>query len=115
MGQINLIRAGGTKANDELSKNVNVNHLFSETFCDVIEITIRNGERLTKHKADVPISVLCLSGTGTFSAGSDLDDSVALSAGTMLTLEPGIEHEVAAETDLCIVVTRFQCEPAGSI
>jgi quercetin dioxygenase-like cupin family protein len=63
---------------------------------------------LSKHKANEPITVFCLAGSGTFRAGKDLEDRQKLVAGTLITLEPEIEHEVAAEPAIHILVTKFK-------
>ena len=68
---------------------------------------LQNGAVLSRHKADVPITVLCLSGNGIFTAGTDLEDSQDLRAGTLITLEAGIEHEVTAAPSLHFIITRF--------
>jgi quercetin dioxygenase-like cupin family protein len=52
--------------------------------------------------------VLCLSGSGTFRAGSDLEDSQKLVPGTLITLETGVDHEVVGEPAVRILVTRFK-------
>lgn len=87
-----------------------VNKIFDGARRQIISVELYNGEVLAKHKANEPITVLCLSGSGTFSAGADLSESQKLEAGTLITLEAGIEHEVAAEPEIRILVTKFKAE-----
>ncbi|MEO6656349.1 MAG: hypothetical protein ABIO36_09740, partial [Pyrinomonadaceae bacterium] len=84
-----------------------VNELLKGAFRRIVEVRLKNGAVLSRHKADVPITVVCLSGSGIFTAGKDLEDSQELRAGTLITLEAGIEHEVTAAPSLHIIVTQF--------
>lgn len=74
----------------------------------IMEVTLTKGAVLSKHKAAEPITVLCLAGTGKFFAGEDLENEQELRAGTFLTLEAEIPHEVIAKPDLIILVTKFK-------
>lgn len=85
-----------------------VKKVFDGTRRQIISVELHNNEMLSKHKANEPITVLCLAGHGTFRAGKDLEDEQKLIAGTLLTLEGGIEHEVVAEPDIHILVTKFK-------
>jgi quercetin dioxygenase-like cupin family protein len=89
-------------------KTKEVKEIFKGTRRQIIEVTLRNNEILAKHKAAEPITVLCLAGSGTFRAGSDLEDEEKLEAGTLLTLEAGVEHEVVAEPELRLLITKFK-------
>ena len=89
-------------------KNKEVHELFNGVKRRMIEIKLRENAVLTKHKAPEPISVLCLSGRGIFRAGENLEEKLDLSAGVLLTLEASIAHEVAAEPEIQILVTRFK-------
>ena len=89
-------------------KNKEVHELFNGVRRRMIEIKLRENAVLTRHRAPEPISVLCLSGRGVFRAGANLEEKLALSAGVLLTLEAGIEHEVAAEPEIQILITRFK-------
>ena len=73
----------------------------------IMEVTLLNSAVLSKHKASEPITVLCLAGNGTFFAGEDLQDTQALEAGTFITLEAEVPHEVVAEPELRVLVTKF--------
>jgi quercetin dioxygenase-like cupin family protein len=63
---------------------------------------------LSKHKVHEPITIFCLAGTGTFRAGRDLEHEQKLVAGTLITLEGGIEHEVIAEPEIHFLLTKFE-------
>lgn len=89
-------------------KNKEVNKIFEGSRRQILGITLRAGEIMAKHKAAEPITVFCLAGSGTFRAGRDLEESLKLEAGTLITLEGGIEHEVVAEPEIHILVTKFK-------
>ena len=96
----------GTIAGGE--KNKEVNKIFEGSRRQILSITLRAGEVLAKHKAQEPITVFCLAGSGTFRAGKNLEESQKLDAGTLITLEPEIEHEVTAEPEIHILVSKFR-------
>lgn len=73
----------------------------------IVEIMLRDGDVLKRHSAAEPITVLCLSGNGTFRAGPDLSETIPLKAGTLITLDAGVEHEAAAAPDLHLLVSKF--------
>ncbi|MFM9905218.1 MAG: hypothetical protein ACKVQJ_11685 [Pyrinomonadaceae bacterium] len=85
-----------------------VNQLFDGAFRRIVEVRLRNGAVLSRHHADVPITVYCVSGTGVFNAGADLENTQGLKAGTLITIEAGVEHEVIANPELHILVTKFK-------
>lgn len=87
-----------------------VQEIFSGERRRILEVQLRDGETLAKHKAAEPITVLCLGGNGRFKAGGDLEDSIPLTAGTFITLEANVEHAVYADPDLHILVTKFKAE-----
>ena len=85
-----------------------VKKVFDGTRRQIISIELHRNEKLSKHKANEPITVFCLAGNGTFRAGEDLEDEQKLVAGTLLTLEAEVEHEVVAEPDIHILVMKFK-------
>ena len=89
-------------------KSKDVNEIFNGDRRRMVEVTLRNHGVLSKHKADEPITVLCLGGSGQFLAGPDLEESQVLRPGTLLTLEAEVYHEVIAEPELHILVTKFR-------
>jgi quercetin dioxygenase-like cupin family protein len=90
------------------AKDIEVKELFTGPFRKILEVRLRNSGVLAKHSANVPITVLCLAGRGIFSAGPDLVDSQKLAAGTLITLEANVEHEVVADPAINLIVTKFQ-------
>ena len=84
-----------------------VKEIFSGARRRLLEITLRDKAMLAKHRAVEPITILCLAGHGTLRAGNDLEDEAKLEAGTLLTLDAAVEHEVVAEPELRLLVTRF--------
>lgn len=93
--------SGGEKTKD-------VNEIFNGDRRAMVEVALRDNDVLAKHKANEPISVLCLGGSGRFLAGPNLEESQLLRPGTLLTLEAEVYHEVIAEPELHILVTKFK-------
>ncbi len=108
MKNIELIKKFDLGKISEIEKPKEVKQIFSGTRRRIVEINLRNGEMLSKHKASVPITVFCLAGSGTFRAGKDLEDEQKLEAGTLITLEAEVEHEVVAEPEIHILLTKFE-------
>jgi len=108
MKNIQLIKDFDPDGQSEMLKDLEVTQLFSGSFRQLVEVRLRNGAVLSKHKAKEPITVFCLAGTGVFKAGDDLEDSQGLRAGTLITLEADINHEVTAKPDLHLIVTKFK-------
>jgi quercetin dioxygenase-like cupin family protein len=98
----------GKVADGEKSKEVK--EIFNGSRRRLVSVELRNSEVLSKHKANEPITIFCLAGSGTFWAGKDLEDEQKLVAGTLITLEGGIEHEVVAEPSISLLVTKFKAE-----
>ena len=105
---IEMVRDLSVDTADESDKDISVQEIFNGPFRRIVEVRLRNKAVLKRHKADVPITVQCLSGAGSFFAGSDLEESVAFHAGILITLEAGIEHEVKADPQLHILVSKFK-------
>ena len=108
MRYISLIRDPSTTAGNDGGRDLQVTELFNGPFRRILEVRLQNGAVLKRHHAAEPITVYCVSGTGVFKAGTDLDDEQRLEAGTLITLDAGIDHEVVAEPDLTIIVSRFK-------
>jgi quercetin dioxygenase-like cupin family protein len=94
----------------ETEKSKEVKEIFNGSRRRMVQVNLRGGEVLPKHKANEPITVFCLAGSGTFRAGRDLEDEQRLVAGTLITLEAGVEHEVIAEPEISLLVTKFKAE-----
>lgn len=94
----------------EGEKNRELAEIYNGARRNIIEIILRNGETLPKHKAFEPITVLCVAGNGKFLAGKNLEEEQKLTAGTFLTLRAEVEHAVVAEPEVCILVTKFKNE-----
>ncbi len=89
-------------------KDKDASVIFNGPRRQLLEIKLQNGAILTKHRAAEPITVLCISGSGRFFAGEDLDESVEMSPGTLVTLEPNVQHEVVADPSIHFLVTKFK-------
>lgn len=108
MKDIELIKQIELGKIPKTAKNKDAAKIFDGSRRQIIEVTLRDGEVLSKHKASEPITVFCLAGNGTFRAGRDLKEEQKLTAGTLITLEAEIEHEVAAEPEIHILVTKYK-------
>jgi quercetin dioxygenase-like cupin family protein len=108
MKHIALIAELGTHQAAADLKDKSVEQLFDGAFRRIVAVRLRNNAILSRHKADVPITVYCISGSGKFNAGEDLEDSQELRPGTLITLEADVEHEVIADPEIHILVSKFQ-------
>lgn len=108
MKHIQLIKNFHPDGQSEMLKDLEVTQLFTGSFRQLVEVRLRNGAVLSKHKAKEPITVFCLAGNGIFFAGDDLEDSQDLRAGTMITLDAGVNHEVTSKPELHLIVTKFK-------
>ena len=91
-------------------KEVTVREVINDARRRVLEISIRAGGILKRHRASEPITVLCTRGKGRFYAGPNLDESVEIASGSLLALDSEVDHEVTADSDLRILVTRFKSD-----
>ena len=108
MKTIELLKKFEIGEQTTFTKDKEVSEIYNGVRRRMIEVKLRENAVLTKHQTPEPISVLCLSGKGTFTAGANLEDSLDLSAGVLLTLEGGIPHEVAAEPEIHLLITKFK-------
>ena len=92
----------------DLEGDRRLTELYNGPFRRIVEVQLSKGSVLSRHHATEPITVFCISGTGTFLAGDELQESQAMRAGTFLTLEGGVIHEVRAEPDLHLIVSKFK-------
>lgn len=111
MSETEILRQFDLGSIPEADEPISVGQIFKGDSRRLVEIVLRDGATLAKHMADVPITVLCLAGTGRFYAGPELSESLPISAGTLLTLGANIEHEVVGEPAVHILVSKFG-EPA---
>ena len=108
MGNITLIKQLDLGPLDGSEPSKEAAEIFKGEHRSIVEVKLTGGAVLSKHHAPGPITVLCLSGSGTFRAGSDLEDSQKLVPGTLITLDPNVEHDVTAEPAVHILVTKFK-------
>lgn len=107
MKYIELLGELGSDIDVDTGRDKVVDQLYDGAFRRIVGVRLRNNAVLSRHHAPVPITVYCVSGNGVFKAGSDLEDSQNLRAGTLITLEAGVEHEVIADPELHILVSKF--------
>ncbi len=80
--------------------------LFTGPRRTLVQITLRNGAVLAAHKAAVPITIHCVAGSGTLTA-SDSETPLPLRPGVLVTLEPGVVHEIVAAPSVSVLLTQF--------
>jgi quercetin dioxygenase-like cupin family protein len=108
MNTIELVEKFEIGGQIAFTKNKEIREIYNGARRRMVEVKLRENAVLTKHKTPEPITVLCLSGKGIFTAGANLEDKLDLSAGVLLTLEGGIAHEVTAAPEIHILVTKFK-------
>jgi quercetin dioxygenase-like cupin family protein len=79
--------------------------LFTGPGRKLVQIVLRNGATLEAHKAPVPITIHCVAGTGTLTVSGQ--PAVALKPGVLVTLEPGVVHEILAVPSVSVLLTQF--------
>lgn len=80
--------------------------LFTGPGRTLIQITLRNGATLAAHKAPVPITIHCIAGSGTLTLPGQ-GPAVPLKPGVLVTIEPGVVHEIVASPSVSILLTQF--------
>lgn len=80
--------------------------LFSGSRRTLVQITLRNGATLAAHKAAVPITIHCVAGGGTLTLPGQ-GAVLSLKPGVLVTLEPGVVHEIVAAPSVSILLTQF--------
>jgi quercetin dioxygenase-like cupin family protein len=80
--------------------------LFTGPGRTVVQITPRNGGTLAAHKAPVPITIHCVAGSGTLTLPGQ-GPAVSLKPGVLVTIEPGVVHEIVAAPSVSILLTQF--------
>ncbi len=110
MKNIKFIKTFGLGEIEQSEKSKDVKEIFNGMRLRIVQVNLRNNQILSKHKANDPITVFCLAGNGTFRAGKDLEEEQKLVAGTLITLEGEVEHEVVAEPEISLLVTKFKSE-----
>ena len=84
--------------------NQSVEKLHENEWTKLVQITIRNGATLAKHAAKEPVTIQCVSGSGTLVIG---ETRIPLTAGVIVPLEPNVEHAVESSPAVSVLVTRF--------
>lgn len=87
-------------------KDRQVDVLFEGPRRKLIQITLRNGAILARHSAPVPISIQCVAGAGTLFVGEEREN-VALQPGVLVTVEPGVVHEIKPNPAASVLLTQF--------
>ncbi|HMV51934.1 MAG TPA: hypothetical protein PLD20_11340 [Blastocatellia bacterium] len=88
-------------------KDKQVEQLFEGPRRKLTQITLRNGATLDAHTAPEPITIQCLAGKGTVRVG-DPSETVELTPGVLLTVEPNVLHEIKSHPAVTFLLTRFK-------
>ncbi|MFN2391545.1 MAG: hypothetical protein ABR566_06200, partial [Pyrinomonadaceae bacterium] len=72
MKDIQVLKTFELNADLKAGKDKEVKEIFNGSKRRLVEVKLQNGAVLSKHKAQEPITVFCLSGKGVFRAGADL-------------------------------------------
>jgi quercetin dioxygenase-like cupin family protein len=80
--------------------------LFTGPRRTLVQITLRNGATLAAHKAPVPITIHWVAGSGTLTLPGQ-GPAVPLKPGVLVTIEPGVVHEIVASPSVSILLTQF--------
>lgn len=80
--------------------------LFEGARRKITQINISKGNSLGSHTADMPFLLMCVDGNGKLVLGKN-NTKVKLHPGSMVTVESGVPHDIAAEPNLSILVVRF--------
>ena len=105
---IHLLETFELNSTIKSDKPFEIAEIFNGERRRLLKIKLTNREILKKHRADEPITILCLAGKGVFKAGEDLEEEIELESGTLLTLEPRILHEIVAKPELSLLLTKFK-------
>lgn len=85
-------------------KDKQVDLLFDGPARKIVQITLRNHAVLNEHRAAVPITIQCVAGSGTLTAG----DALQLTQGVLVTIEPNVLHEIKAQPEVSILLSQFK-------
>ncbi len=107
MKYINRLDTVGFEVELTGDKDIDARKVLDSEFGQMLEVTIRHPMNLKKHKANVPITVLCIAGEAVFCAGDDLEDCQKLTPGTLISLDANIPHEVNTTSYARVLVTKF--------
>ncbi len=83
-----------------------VDLLFEGPRRKIVQITLRNSAGLSRHSAPFPITIQCITGEGLLGM-SDAGESLALTPGVLVTIEPNVVHEIKAGPAVSILLTQF--------
>jgi quercetin dioxygenase-like cupin family protein len=105
----NIVLIENFDFSERIEAPLKAREIFSGERRHLVEVKLGANAVLAKHKAKEPITVLCLSGSGVFRAGEELEEELNLQPGTLLTLEESVPHEVTAGSEkLHLLVTKFK-------
>jgi len=79
----------------------------------IAQVTLREGKSLGMHTEDIPFMVYVASGKGELILGEN-EKIIVLEAGTLVTVESGIAHDVAAKPELSILVIKLTGDQGSS-
>ncbi|AQQ54478.1 cupin domain-containing protein [Planococcus lenghuensis] len=87
---------------DELPKHTSTVLEFAKT--NVLNIQLKAGESIPEHKSDADVLIVVRRGAVTFTVGGE---TVELTAGKLLLLEPGELHDLLAQEDTDLLAVQI--------
>ena len=79
--------------------------LLADDHRKLVSIKLQKGAILAAHKAICPITIHCVEGEGELVVS---DQTIPLTRGVIVPLDPHVMHEVKGKPDLALLVTMFR-------
>jgi quercetin dioxygenase-like cupin family protein len=86
---------------DDTERLARTTTIIHEQGLRVLLLHVKPGEHISEHQTRGAITVQCLKGEATFSAGNEL----TLQPATLVSLPPGAPHSLTARQDTLLLVT----------
>lgn len=99
------------KNNITEGKEKEITPLYEKNQRKIVQLTLRNGQKLETHKVDVPILIQCISGEGELVIQNDKKlETIKLNTGVTVIIEADILHDVIALPEVSILLIKFPKE-----
>lgn len=76
--------------------------LLKEPSLKIVLMALRSNGKMQRHNVSGPVSIHCLEGHIALDVGSQPSE---LSAGGLVSIEPGVEHDITATEDSLVLLT----------
>lgn len=89
-------------------KDKEIKMLFEGERRKIVQLTLRNEMNLKWHSVPEPITIQCIAGEGEMLIKSEVQtDTLKLLPGTLITLDPLIDHDIIGKPSVSIILIRF--------